>query len=91
MLEELRNRVFMLKCHRYGIPFGKGKGIDQLPDIESYALSVGMPHTLSRDELRRCFLAITELYLQEVARHDSLLAEKISVPLLSMQQEVRFS
>jgi len=88
MLEEVRNRIFMLACLRNEIAYNKGKGIDLLPVQEIDAISVHFETPPGKEDLAAAYLLLSERYLYEVSSLNQSLAEKLNKPISVMQGEV---
>lgn len=88
MLEALRNQIFMLKCHRHGLAYYKGLGIDRLPPGEAHGVGSCMPASRGTAELARAFEALCTIYMQEVGLFSEAIADQLKTPVSAMQEEI---
>ena len=81
LISALRDHVLALGCLRLGLITRFAKGADQLPRELTAPLEVAFVRSLDEAELRRALAAATAAFADELARHDTALAERLE-PLL---------
>jgi predicted nucleotidyltransferase len=81
MLDGIRNQVIALKCLRHGLSPYQGRGVDQLPSDEIYALELTRAKDIDKPALRRSLGASLNALLIEAGHHNSGLASALREPI----------
>lgn len=79
-----RHQMFALACIRHGLPSSYSRGVDRLPSELTEPWKKALVRSLDSDELYRVRKIATDLFLREVAEHDSALAERLR-PVLTLK------
>jgi hypothetical protein len=81
MLSGMRNHVFELTCHRCGVVAQQGRGLDDLPPLETDSATACIPQSLEPKELKRAFQNTMRALLREIRYLDIELETRLSAPL----------
>jgi predicted nucleotidyltransferase len=81
MVATARHHVLTLACLNRGLPTAHGRGFDRLPSETTARLVPALPRSLDVPDLQRALAAIVEVLLDETARADRALAERLREPL----------
>jgi hypothetical protein len=84
MISNMRDNVLALACLRHGVPAVQGRGLDDLPQQVTAALTAALVRSLDIAELRRAFVVITRALLDEIQRVDAALADRLAGPLAEL-------
>ncbi len=80
-IASLREQVIGLACRRAGLPTSYAKAAHRLPPGELSQLEAALVGSLDQAELRRALDAATRVLLDELARSDADLAERLAPAL----------
>ena len=86
-LQRIRNRTLALASERHGWDSDDFTRVDDLPDEETQPLETTLVAGLERDGLLDAIGQVTRAFLNELARHDRDLADRLGEPLLAIVTE----
>ena len=81
MLDGLREQVVALACVRFGLPAHQGRGVDDLPSVETDLLADALVVSLEPTDLHRAFASAARLLLNEARHVDPGLASRLASPI----------
>jgi len=84
MLSHMREQVLALACLRHSLPTYEGRGSDALPLDVTERLTEILPRSLDASELKRAFRMTCDRLLEEIARADGDLLERLREPLRAL-------
>jgi predicted nucleotidyltransferase len=65
MVNTVRDHVVQLACLRHGLPAVQGRGVDDLPAVETARLRATLPRSTDGAELRRAFAEVAAVLVAE--------------------------
>ena len=83
-LQRIRNRMLSLASERRGLDSQDFVHIDELPQDETFPLEATLVPNLERDVLLDAIELATRAFLEELARHDQALADRLAEPLVDL-------
>lgn len=89
MLDELRGILITLMCARAGLNPWHGRDADALPRAELEALDRSRAAGVHADDLEASRVALSDLLLAEIARHDAARAGRLRPPFDELRRPAR--
>ncbi len=86
MISGVRDNVLALTCVRHGLSVVHGRGLDLLPSEVTAQFEDSLVRRVSVVELRRAFLIVINLLVDEIRRTDDRLAERLQAALTTLSE-----